>query len=146
MILHSATAAAPVYSRMADLLKESANWLEETARQVDVAYAFAWLICISAWDDPVLQTVGVLSSARHRTSSEQAHRTVNVTIQRLDLQEKEFPMYLAVKCCPVEPQPTVSRHSVDGEIRAFLAGKTDGEDLLHAIYDHVIDEPIPDRL
>lgn len=55
-------------------------------------------------------------------------------------------MYLAVKCCPVEPQPTASRQSVDGEIRAFVAGKTDGEDLLHAIFDHVLDEPIPDRL
>jgi len=53
-------------------------------------------------------------------------------------------MQLAVKCHPVEPQ--VVRCSVDREIRDFLAGKSDGEDLLHALYDHVLDEPIPERL
>lgn len=72
--------------------------------------------------------------------------TETVTDRRLDPQEKELTMYLAEKCRPVEPQPTLSRQSVDGEIRAFLAGKTDGEDLLHALYDHVLDEPIPERL
>ncbi|HTV90343.1 MAG TPA: hypothetical protein VME41_15110 [Stellaceae bacterium] len=36
--------------------------------------------------------------------------------------------------------------STDREIRDFLAGKTDGEDLLHALYDHVLDEPVPERL
>jgi hypothetical protein len=36
--------------------------------------------------------------------------------------------------------------STDQEIRDFLSGKTDGEDLLHAIFDHVLDEPIPERL
>lgn len=53
-------------------------------------------------------------------------------------------MYLAVKCLPAEPK--IKTSSVDGEIRDFLAGKTDGEDLLHALYDHVLDEPIPERL
>ena len=54
-------------------------------------------------------------------------------------------MYLAVKCRP-EIAPRVTRTSTDREIREFLAGKTDGEDLLHAIYDDVLDEPIPERL
>jgi hypothetical protein len=55
-------------------------------------------------------------------------------------------MNLAVKrYCP----PTrfkVPNCPVDREIRDFFAGKSDGKDLLHAIYDHVLDEPVPERL
>ena len=35
---------------------------------------------------------------------------------------------------------------VDRDIRDFLSGRTHGEDLLHALYDNVIDEPVPERL
>lgn len=28
----------------------------------------------------------------------------------------------------------------------FLDGKTHGEGLFHALYDHVLDEPIPERM
>ena len=40
----------------------------------------------------------------------------------------------------VQPMP------VEHRIRAFLDGKTNGEDLLHALYDHVLDEPIPESM
>ena len=53
-------------------------------------------------------------------------------------------MYLAVRCAPVESHIAV--RSVDNRIRAFLAGDSDGEDLLHDLYDHVMDEPVPERL
>jgi hypothetical protein len=53
-------------------------------------------------------------------------------------------MHLAVKHPPVEPP--VATSSVDSEIRDFLGGKTDGEDLLHALYDHVLSEPVPQSL
>jgi hypothetical protein len=43
-------------------------------------------------------------------------------------------------------EPRVARSSTDREIRDFLSGKTDGEDLLHALYDHLLDEPVPERL
>ena len=36
--------------------------------------------------------------------------------------------------------------STDRQIRDFLAGKTDGGRLLHALYDSVLDEPTPERL
>ena len=36
--------------------------------------------------------------------------------------------------------------SADARIRAFLAGETDGEDVLHEIYDHLLDEPIPESM
>lgn len=49
---------------------------------------------------------------------------------------------LAYKTAP-QPIPTPS---VDTRIRAFLAGETDGEDVLHEIYDHVLDEPIPEAM
>ena len=31
-------------------------------------------------------------------------------------------------------------------LRGFLAGDNDGEVLLHGIYDHVLEEPIPEEL
>jgi hypothetical protein len=49
-----------------------------------------------------------------------------------------------LKCSYAESMAPV--RSVDSQIRAFLSGENDGEELLHAIYDHVLDEPIPERL
>jgi hypothetical protein len=43
-------------------------------------------------------------------------------------------------------QPRVTTRSTDRQIRDFLAGMNDGADLLHALYDHVLDEPVPERL
>jgi hypothetical protein len=40
----------------------------------------------------------------------------------------------------------IATSAVDADIRDFLAGKSDGEDLLHALYDYVLDEPVPQRL
>lgn len=54
-------------------------------------------------------------------------------------------MYVAAqRCRPADIKPVQS--STDREIRDFLSGKTDGEDLLHELYDHVLDEPVPERL
>lgn len=53
-------------------------------------------------------------------------------------------MFLAAKCRPAEPRPPAS--PIDRDIRDFLDGKNDGEDLLRALYDHVLDEPVPERL
>jgi hypothetical protein len=36
--------------------------------------------------------------------------------------------------------------SVKASIVAFLDGGTNGEDLLHALYDHVLSEPIPNSM
>jgi len=60
------------------------------------------------------------------------------------LQENELTMCLAVKPLPAERQ--IATSSVDRDIRDFLAGRTDGADLLHALYDHVLDEPVPQFL
>ena len=54
------------------------------------------------------------------------------------------PTPLPLRSRPVERHPV--RCSTEREIRDFLNGKTDGEDLLHALYDHVLDEPVPERL
>lgn len=53
-------------------------------------------------------------------------------------------MYPALKIVPASSRPPVS--SADRDIRDFLVGRTDGEDVLHALYDHVLDEPVPERL
>jgi hypothetical protein len=36
--------------------------------------------------------------------------------------------------------------TVEEQIRDFLEGRTNGENLLHALHDHVLDEPIPERM
>ena len=52
-------------------------------------------------------------------------------------------MYPALKIVPTPSGAPIA--SADREIRDFLAGRTDGEDVLHALYDHVLDEPVPER-
>ena len=39
-----------------------------------------------------------------------------------------------------------ARSSIDRRIRAFLNGESHGEDVLGALYGHVADEPVPERL
>jgi 2C-methyl-D-erythritol 2,4-cyclodiphosphate synthase len=53
-------------------------------------------------------------------------------------------MCLAVRRFPAERH--IAMASVDSDIRDFLAGKNDGEIVLHALYDHVLDEPVPQFL
>jgi hypothetical protein len=43
-------------------------------------------------------------------------------------------------------EPRLPHWSLERRLRAFLDGKTHGEDLLHALYDHILDEPVPERL
>ena len=35
---------------------------------------------------------------------------------------------------------------LEDQIADFLDGRTHGEGLFHALYDHVLDEPIPERM
>ncbi|MBV8507926.1 MAG: hypothetical protein JOZ11_19255 [Alphaproteobacteria bacterium] len=35
---------------------------------------------------------------------------------------------------------------VGEQLLDFLDGRTDGEELLHTLYDHVLDEPVPERM
>jgi hypothetical protein len=57
-------------------------------------------------------------------------------------------MLFAAKCAPNQGKfvPPYIDTRTDARIRAFLAGESHGEELLHAIYDHVLDEPVPERL
>jgi hypothetical protein len=43
-------------------------------------------------------------------------------------------------------QPAFTLPSVADRIGAFLDGITHGEDLLHELYDYVLEEPIPQRM
>ena len=38
------------------------------------------------------------------------------------------------------------RPSLEDQIADFLDGKTHGESLLHALYDDILDEPVPDQM
>jgi hypothetical protein len=58
--------------------------------------------------------------------------------------EKDRAMPLAVKRRAVESRTAMS--SIDRDIRDFVAGRSNGESLLHILYDRVLDEPVPQRL
>ncbi len=50
----------------------------------------------------------------------------------------------AILCCGA---PRLEETDAVGEqLLDFLDGRTDGEELLHALYDHVLDEPVPERM
>ena len=44
------------------------------------------------------------------------------------------------------PKPDLAPLSVADRIAAFLDGRTHGEDLLHELYDYVLEEPIPQSM
>ena len=56
------------------------------------------------------------------------------------------PEHKAVPTLGGLPQPAVAPTSVVERIAAFLAGRTHGEDLLHELYDYVLEEPLPQRM
>jgi hypothetical protein len=47
---------------------------------------------------------------------------------------------------PTSAAAGASAGSFDRRIRAFLNGESHGKDVLDALYGHVADEPIPERL
>jgi hypothetical protein len=51
----------------------------------------------------------------------------------------------AFHCCALS-RPVHPLGSVEDQIIDFLDGKTHGESVLHALYDHILDEPIPERM
>jgi hypothetical protein len=44
------------------------------------------------------------------------------------------------------PDAALLANPVKQQILDFLEGRTHGEELLHALHDHVLDEPIPERM
>jgi hypothetical protein len=52
---------------------------------------------------------------------------------------------LAISRCGL-PGPEFLQDSVEEQIADFLNGRTHGEELLHALFDHILDEPVPERL
>jgi len=85
-------------------------------------------------DRLMLQTVGVLTRWRS-----------NVTwCNPMNFEVKREQKTLSTSCGP--PQPSLAPSSVADRIAAFLEGKTHGEDLLHELYDYVLEEPIPQRM
>ena len=56
------------------------------------------------------------------------------------------PEHKAVPTLGGLPQPGVAPTSVADRLTAFLDGRTHGEDLLHELYDYVLEEPIPQRM
>src|ERR1051325_1479052 len=90
----------------------------------------------SAWHDRLLQTVRQLSCDRYGAS-----QTVK-SARKCD-KAGDPKINLVLRSIPVQQ---IHITSVDSPIRAFLDGDTIGEDVLHDIYDQVLDEAVPERL
>ena len=52
----------------------------------------------------------------------------------------------AVQACHIPCNDQRIDPSVTARIAAFLDGRTNGEDLLHELYDYVLDEPVPENM
>jgi anti-sigma factor NepR-like protein len=70
---------------------------------------------------------------------------VNMTRCEVIVKEAASRRPLPARWCPM-PKETFRFATVEDQISDFLDGKTHGETVLHALYDHVLDEPIPERL
>ena len=61
------------------------------------------------------------------------------------MQSENNNLLSPVILCRDVPQPEAT-DTVEQQILDFLEGRTHGENLLHALHDHVLDEPIPERM
>jgi len=85
-------------------------------------------------DHLLLQTVSVLTPRR-----------TNVTLCNSMTSEIEPERKAVAARCGL-PKPDLAPLSVADRIAAFLDGRTHGEDLLHELYDYVLEEPIPQSM
>jgi hypothetical protein len=64
----------------------------------------------------------------------------------VDKPDKAMMTNLQIAAAPTPAAIVGSAGSIDRRIRAFLNGESHGEDVLGALYGHVADEPLPERL
>ena len=58
-------------------------------------------------------------------------------------ENRAFTLPMIPRCSGFEPGFLTDL--IEEQIIDFLDGRTDGEELLHALYDRVLDEPVPER-
>jgi hypothetical protein len=75
-----------------------------------------------------------------RKSDKQASKNTGLDTMCYDKSRAE-----TIAGCAV-PGGTLIESSVPARVAAFLDGTTCGEDLLHALYDYVLEEPIPEAM
>ena len=85
-------------------------------------------------DHLLLQTVSVLTPRRSNVT------LCNSMNSEIKPERKTVPTQCGL------PQPALAPLSVADRIAAFLDGRTHGEDLLHELYDYVLEEPIPQSM
>lgn len=56
--------------------------------------------------------------------------------------ESEFNLPVMPACAV----PPLDNDTIGDQVLDFLDGRTHGEDLLHELYDYVLEEPIPERM
>jgi hypothetical protein len=74
------------------------------------------------------------------------HILQNASRNPVDKPDKAMTLASQITASHNRTAPSSSRNSIDRRIRAFLNGESHGEDVLGALYGHVADEPVPQRL
>ena len=85
-------------------------------------------------------SIYVIAEARRRGKFD--NRGATVTMCDTMRYDAKLARFIATARGP-SPEAGLARSLVTARIAEFLDGRTCGEDLLHALYDHVLDEPIP---
>ena len=93
---------------------------------------------------PLLRTVTLITEET-RNATKFRELAVIMTWCDVGKYDSKPPGSVAFRCCSAA-QPEYSSSSVRDQIVDFLDGKTHGEAVLRALYDHVLDEPIPERM
>jgi hypothetical protein len=61
-------------------------------------------------------------------------------------ENRKLAIFAPSRRCGGLPKAHLASDPVAARITAFLKGESDGGELLHALYDHVLDEPIPQSM
>jgi hypothetical protein len=87
-----------------------------------------------------------LPYANEETPNANSLRKPRFKMTRCDmLQQVTKTSTATIAACGVPVQGFLA-NTVEEQIIDFLDGRTDGEELLHALHDHILDEPIPERM
>jgi hypothetical protein len=81
-----------------------------------------------------------------RDSDEQVHIRLDLRQYRNPMLNESKPTMDIGAALSAAVESEIIWPSIADQIAAFLDGRTHGEGLLHALYDYVLDEPIPPRM
>ena len=87
-----------------------------------------------------------LPYANEETRNANSLREPTLNMTRCNMLQQVTKTSTATIAACLVPERAFLANTVEEQIIDFLDGRTHGEELLHALHDHVLDEPIPERM